>query len=357
MRRISGMLLFLTALSLFLLTALSLLAAENLTPEQDKAVQKVITFYNQMGDKETAKRLQDGLKDGSVKFGPTPGKANAACDMSNKKININPGSVEGVNSASLESWRATANLAATISHEIVHKDQDPWAWRGSYWKEAAGYGNACEQQAWGGTMQKMVTWIRQVQGELDSKQNRSSREQAEVAQRLQMLCQATVVLRNDYLAEKGNIGNLHLTDSVGVPMSLEELMAQVAAMEKRAKDVIGNAGVMSKPFDGNYKGTIAGQGSGSVAFKIQGFTVVGRVNGSYKGDPISGSVSGKVDADGNLALGVTGTLIGSLIKGGKPKPYPFTGRLTGQVWNGKASGSWYASNEFDKPVGTWSAAK
>ena len=343
---------------LWILLALSLpLRAQDLTSEQTKAVQKVITFYTQMGDQETAKRLQDGLKDGTVKFGPTPGNANAACDMSSKKININPASVEGVNSASLESWRATANLAATISHEIVHKDQDPWAWRGSVWKEMAGYGNACEQQAWGGTMQKMVGWIRQVQGELGSKQNRSAREQAEVAQRLQMLCQATTVLRNDYVAERGNIGDLRLTDSVGIPMSLEELMSQVAAIEKQAKDVIGNAGVLSKPFDGNYRGSISGQGTGSVAFKIQGFTVVGRVNGSYKGDPISGSVSGRVDADGNLNLTVSGTLMGSLSPGGKASAYPFTGRLTGRVWNGRASGNWFASNQYGKPVGTWSAAK
>jgi hypothetical protein len=184
-------------LTLILYLAPAAAQTQDMPTDQLNAVKKLVIFYEYLGDSETAKKLQEGLNDGSIKFGPTPKGANAAINMKTKKININPAILKGVNSSDLESWRATADLASTVSHELTHKGQDKWAWNASYWTEIAGYGNACEQEAWSGTLEKVADWVRRVKNELDSKHNRSVREQAEAAKRLEMMCQAFEVLRND----------------------------------------------------------------------------------------------------------------------------------------------------------------
>jgi hypothetical protein len=338
-------------LTLILYLAPAAAQPQDMPTDQRNAVKKLVTFYENLGDSETAKKLQDGLNDGSIKFGPTPDGDNAAIDMKTKKININPAIVKGVNSSDLDSWRATADLASTVSHELTHKGQDKWAWHASYWKEKAGYGNACEQEAWSGTLEKVADWVRRVKNELDSKHNRSVREQAEAAKRLEMMCQAFEVLRNDYVGEKGKIGDLQLTDSVGIPISLDQLLAEVEATKNEAQKLIGNANVSVRSFDGTYDGSFQGKGTGRIAFKIQGFTVSGKISGDYQGEPCNGSVTGRIDADGMLSL----SLDGAITSGNKK--YPFTGNLTGRISNGKAAGDWFASNQYGKPSGSWSAAK
>lgn len=321
----------------------------NLTPDQRKTIDKVLDFYKRMGDTDDAKKLKEGVENGSIKFGPVPDNDNAATDISSSKTSINPGIVQAVNGTSLESWRATSDLAATISHELIHKEQESWAWRRSTISEWMGFGNGCEQKAWGNTFEKMAAWIRNTKTEVDSKA--SAREKAEAAMRLKMLCQEFTVLRNDYLKLKGTIGPLSLTAPGGSSTNLDELFKEVTGNEKISKEIIGNAGVMVVPFDGNYTGVVSGKGRGNISFKIQGFSIAGRFNGSYEGDPVSGSVSGQSSADGKISL----TINGSLVSG--KENYPFAGRLTGRLLNGHISGEWFASNKWGSPSGTWVANK
>ncbi len=155
--------------TLLVLLALGLpLRAQNLTPEQDKAVQKVIIFYNQMGDKETAKRLQDGLKDGTVKFGPTPAMPTPHVICPARRININPSSVE-------EDEFSESGIVAGHGQFGGHhlpirssiKIRIPGPGEARFGRKLPATGTPASNKPGGVEMQKMVTWIRQVQGELD----------------------------------------------------------------------------------------------------------------------------------------------------------------------------------------------
>ncbi|MHC1744298.1 MAG: hypothetical protein AB9873_14855 [Syntrophobacteraceae bacterium] len=323
--------------------------AQDKTPEQT-AVEKLINFYKQMGDEATAKRLQDGWGDGSVKFGPTPDNDNAAINMRTKKITINPSTLKGLDAPGLESWRATADLAATVFHELNHKDQDYWSWCSSTWKEFAGYGNTCEQEAWGGTLETLAQWVHHTKQELDSKSNKSVREQADAAQRLKLICETFEVLRNDYVGRKGKIGDLTLIDPKGMPISLEDLLAEIEGLKEGAEKLIVTAKGMVRSFDGIYNGSFQGQGNGQIGFRVQGLKVDGKIAGAYKGEQCKGNITGSVNSDGKLELNLNGEIISG-------KNYPFTGKLNGWIQNGRADGEWFASNQYGSPSGSWSAAQ
>ena len=106
---------------------------------------------------------------------------------------------------------------------------------------------------------------------------------------------------------------------------------------------------------GSYRGSLAGQASGSVSFTINGSSISGSVNGSYSGDSFTSSFSGTVNADGSFNAPVRGTLQGKL--GNSVKPYPFSGSFTGRVGPGGGSGSWSGRNQYGGASGNWRASR
>ena len=129
------------------------------------------------------------------------------------------------------------------------------------------------------------------------------------------------------------------------------------------------ATVKAAVFDGQYQGTFAGEGSGSITFSVNGGVVSGSVSGSWGGDSISGSFSGSVSADGRMVTTLSGIIkTPPSSEGGKEsEPTAFSGRMTGTVVvsgplgdpSGQvptaASGTWKAS-ALTTASGSWRAS-
>lgn len=348
------------------------------TPEQQAALKKVIAFYRQVGDDTAARQLEAEIAKGTVRFGKTSDNVNAECDMGTRIITLHAGAAEALAASDMRGWQATASLAETLWHEMVHQKQGRWAWTASYWQETVGQGNPCEQQAWGSALQRLGDWIRTTERELEAQKRAHPRVQAETARRLQLLCAELGVVANDYKALRQSIGELPLRDAAGRSVSLEAFLAAFEPVNRKAAGALAIARQVAVSFEGTYKGTLGGAFSGTVGFRIDGFTVTGRLQASAgstsagfdpKGTPfdvagsrgtaatalkqtLSADLTGTVDVDGNLKVTVKGTLTET---GGRaPGTRPFTGEMGGTLTKRlTASGSW----SFLGKTGTWTAAK
>ncbi len=335
-------------------------APTELTTEQRKVVEKLSDFYKSAGEKERAEALSNGLKAGNIHFGPTQANANAECDMNDEKrpININPAIVDKINQPNMEGWRETANLANTLSHELVHRTQDSWAWRGSYWSEFFGQGNACEQEAWGHSLERWQAWLEKTHQQLKDKANASTRERAEIAQRLKLLSEACEVQINDLKLNGAAIGKPRLSGSDGVPMTVEELSKALAGYKKLANTVIGTSEGYGTNLNGLYKGQLAAADTtGQIGLKIDGYTVSGRIRGERQGDPFEGELRGSLDSDGNLRIKVWDGM--ATVKwNNQPTQQSLSGQFTGAVGkNAVASGQFSLNTGKYTFSGSWSAPR
>lgn len=332
----------------------------DLTPEQRKVVEKLSQFYKSVGEKERAEALSKGLEAGNIHFGPTQANANAECDMNDDKrtININPSVVDKINQGSMEGWRETANLANTLSHEMVHRTQDSWAWRGSFWREFFGYGNACEQEAWGHSLERWQAWLEKTHEELRNKANASTRERAEIAQRIKLLSEACEVQINDLKLNGAAIGKPIISGRDGVPITVEELSTALAGYKKLANNVIGTSEAYGTNLNGLYKGQLAAADtSAQIGIKIDGYKVSGRIWGQCQGDPFEGELRGTLDSDGNVRLKVWDGM--ATVKwNNQPTQQSLSGQVTGSVGkNAVASGKFSLSTGKYTFSGSWSAPR
>lgn len=352
--------------------------AQGQTTEQGEALKKVVAFYRQVGDETAAKQLEAAIAQGTILFGKTSENVNAECDTGSRLITVNSGSVAALGASDMRGWQATAALAETLYHEMVHQKQGRWAWTSSYWQEVAGQGNPCEQQAWGAAVQRLGDWIRATERELDSQKNAHPRVQAETARRLQLLYGELVVARNDYKGVRASIGELRLNDASGRTVDIDGFLASYEAANKKAAGTIALSKQVAVSFDGNYKGALIGPLTGRIGLKVDGYTVTGRFNASAeksspgfdpKGTPfdiagargsgpvnlkssVSADIIGTIDVDGNLKATIKGSLTET---GGRtPSTRAFSGELSGSVSKSlTAKGRWTGNGKS----GTWSAAK
>ncbi|PHP66039.1 hypothetical protein CSC94_15630 [Zhengella mangrovi] len=106
-------------------------------------------------------------------------------------------------------------------------------------------------------------------------------------------------------------------------------------------------------FEGTYSGRLSGGAAGTIEFRIFGFQVTGTVSGSYSGDPVTGSFTGRVSPDGAIS-----TTLNGLVGAGKwDKPMSYAGNISGRITPAGATGTWKAGNNWDMPSGNWSATR
>ncbi len=333
-------------------------APTELTAEQRKVVEKLADFYKTYGEKERGQALKDGLEAGNIEFGPTQANANAQCDMSDDKrpIRINPSVVDKINQGNMEGWRETANLANTLSHELVHRQQDRWAWRGAFWSEVFGQGNACEQEAWGHSLEKWQAWLAKTHQELKDKANAGTGERAEIGQRLKMLSEACQVQINDLKLNGAAIGKPRMCGPDGVPMTVDELSKAVVGYQKLANSVVGTSTDFGTNHNGIYKGTLEALDThAQIAIKIDGYTVSGRISGRRQQDPFEGEIRGSMDADGNLRLKVWDGMA-TVLWNNVPTQQSLSGQFTGVVGKNSESFGRFSLNTGQYTItGNWSA--
>jgi len=110
-------------------------------------------------------------------------------------------------------------------------------------------------------------------------------------------------------------------------------------------------------FDGSYVGQFGGDGGGPIRFTIRGQHVQGLVNGNIDGDKVSATLSGSVNAAGQITLQVKGVVQWRLSSQSQYSETPFNGQLTGTFQGSRVTGHWVAVSvdQDDKRSGTWTA--
>ncbi|MBS1198583.1 MAG: hypothetical protein H6R18_2368 [Proteobacteria bacterium] len=109
-------------------------------------------------------------------------------------------------------------------------------------------------------------------------------------------------------------------------------------------------------FDGSYSGRVGGGASGALNFTVRNGSLSGRISGNYQGDGAFATLSGTVDAAGNVRISAPGYVRGALGEKGKMENWEFQGAMTGKIRGKQASGSWTAKG-FGSSRGTWSASR
>jgi hypothetical protein len=133
-------------------------------------------------------------------------------------------------------------------------------------------------------------------------------------------------------------------------------MAEAQTAIKVIAEAIGTSGgttsaTQTNDVDGVYTGAISGgEASGKIQFTIKGSSIQGSVKGDWgtENDSYLATFSGAFDVKtASFRVSLTGTIEG----------LSFSGQISGQVKEGKASGVWEAKNEYGNPTGAWTAKK
>lgn len=109
-------------------------------------------------------------------------------------------------------------------------------------------------------------------------------------------------------------------------------------------------------FNGSYSGRVSGGASGALNFTVRNGVLSGRISGNYKGDGAFATLSGTVDAAGNVRISAPGYVRGALGEKGKMENWEFEGVMNGKIRGRQASGSWSAKG-FGSSSGSWSASR
>jgi hypothetical protein len=116
-------------------------------------------------------------------------------------------------------------------------------------------------------------------------------------------------------------------------------------------------------FDGNYAGKVVGDDGEDpipIRFTIRGQQVQGGVNGNFSdGDQVTATLSGTVNAHGQISIRVQGTVQWRFSSQAQYSTLPFSGQLTGTVQGRQITGRWTASSpeSSEKSSGSWTASR
>lgn len=263
-----------------------------MTADQKAVIAATEAFLKDMGETDTLKALQEGVKSGKIRFGPTEDNANAQCDITGtKQINVNPGVVGQVLIKNGTNYQSTAELAASLVHELKHTQQSAGSWRGSFWKEFFGGENSCEKQAWGEAFDAYRRWLDKAKAAPEFATDKLSyKDRAAYAQKVLALCDAWVVYKNDFDSYQGRYGKLVPVTHDGFPISMDEMKAEIDGIRKMAKDLIAFGKLYSPPKRPaappappagtlEFTGTFTGQASGQLWIQVRGTQAIGKASG------------------------------------------------------------------------------
>lgn len=234
------------AVMLWLLLLGLAVAQEGDVKDQKRLIELVAKWMVEQGATDAAGQLVTRYGQKTIIFAPPPPGSNGGFDPRTGKIHIDP---EWCNRTFLGPQRvvvfdAVPSLSSTVQHELTHQNQDPWAWKASVNSELAGKGNACEVEAWKVGFEALERDVLRFKQQLDSSSHLSWTERADIAGRLEKVCQLFVGYHASYVDEGhvqryGPLPGLEARD--GFPRSFEEVLADVRGIRKLAQDTIKNA--------------------------------------------------------------------------------------------------------------------
>jgi len=342
--------------------------AQTVSPEEQKAVNHVLSLYKKMaaiGDpkaRDAMSRFENAVKEGKITFGPVPDNDNAISDPATGTITINRRFLEAVNSPKDDALVSQADLAATIIHEFRHLDQGSYKTFGSAVTQCVGLGNRAEQEAWREGLDALTRWILLTNKQL-KESKASAREKAWIAKELSFLCDSWIVTRNSYDVQR--YGALEVNDPdnpEGPKVPLESAFAVIENIKKHALDQAAIASQITQPFDAVYSGTFQSFFiTGTVKLLIRGQTVEATLSNADLDQQLKDyfrgvrGVSSNNANSGDSSSGVFKRLSGTIDVDGNITAYTADKKtaMTGHLSNGKGSGTLWSIEQSKTPIGTW----
>jgi hypothetical protein len=208
-------------------------AAQSLPKDQRPAVDALVTFFQRFGTSAEAQQVRRDFESGRLRIAPVPEDDNADTDTERGLITLNPRLLQEIQRADgQQSFKATADWAATIRHEQVHARQSTRSVIASNAQRAMGLGCPHEVAGWGAGFQAYFDWMERLRRQMGTG-SEADRETA--ASELRELTRSFQEYRQNY--PKTQFGDLRINDREGIPISLDQA-GDIAANLRKAADAV-----------------------------------------------------------------------------------------------------------------------
>jgi hypothetical protein len=210
------------------------LAAQGVPAHQQPAVNAIVNLIRQFEGQANADAIRQGFENGTIRIAPVPDNDNADTNTDTQVITLNPALVQQIHRADgKQSFKATADWAATLKHELVHAQQSTRTVIVSNIRRALGAGCPHEVAGWRAGFQSYYDWIQAARGRMGGG-SEADREAA--ALQLRDLIKGFNEYRQNY--PQGDFGNMRITGRDGVPADLSEAAQEIQGMEKEVNAVL-----------------------------------------------------------------------------------------------------------------------
>lgn len=224
-----------TAACLVLLPAC--LRAQGIPPEQRPAVKALVSFIRGMDGDAPADAIQRGFEAGTIRIAPVPDNDNADTNADTHVITLNPGLLQQIHRADgKQSFKATADWAATLKHELVHARQSSMTIVASNIRRALGAGCPHEVEGWRAGFQSYYDWIQALRAKMGTG-SEADREAA--AAKLRDLIKGFNEYRQNY--PQADFGDMRITGRDGVTEDLGDVAREVQQIEQAVNAALDNA--------------------------------------------------------------------------------------------------------------------
>lgn len=214
-------------------------SAQSVSAEQRPAVNALVKFLHRYGQPGEADSVRQDFEQGRLRIAPVPENDNADTDTDRGLITLNPRLLQEIQRADgQQSFKATADWAATIRHERVHAQQSTRSVIASNIRRTLGLGCPHEVEGWHAGFQSYYDWIERLRKQMASGGSELEREAA--AADLRDLTKGFQEYRQNYT--QGNFGDMRLTDRDGVTIGLDEAAREVEKIRKATDLVLERAG-------------------------------------------------------------------------------------------------------------------
>ena len=213
--------------------------------DQQEAVKAIVEHIRVFEGEAKADAVLKGFNSHSIVIGPVPDNDNADTNPDTHVITLNPKLLAEIHRPDgKQSFRATADWAATLQHEQVHAGQATSMIMASNTSRVAGKGCPHEVEGWKAGFQSYYNWIDSLRHKLGSG---SEADREAVALKLRDLIKGFNEYRQNY---PHNFGAMRINGWDQVPTDLDDAAKEVQQLEKAVNAALEEYDfvVTTKPF-------------------------------------------------------------------------------------------------------------
>lgn len=213
------------------------LLAQRIPADQQPAVDAIVAHIRRFEGQANADAVRQGFENGSIRIGPVPDNDNADTNTDTQVITLNQALVQQIHRADgKQSFKATADWAATLKHELVHARQSTLSVVASNIRRTLGAGCPHEVAGWRAGFQAYYDWMETLRRQMGAG---SEAEREAAASQLRELIKGFKEYRQNY--PQGDFGTLRITGRDGVPTDLDEAAREVQELEKAVNAALERA--------------------------------------------------------------------------------------------------------------------